>query len=127
MRSLFLAAALSVLALPSVAAAQSIAGEWDAAFNTPGGVRNFKIVFSVAGDSLTGTVKREAGDVPLVGTVKGNAVTFTYTINYNGNDLALTITATVTGDAMKGMVDFGGAAEDEFWAKRSAVPPGYRR
>ena len=124
MRSLLLSAALGIAALPNVAGAQSIAGEWDAAFNTPGGVRNFKIVFVVAGETVSGTVKREAGDVPLAGSIKGNGVMFAYTVNYNGNDLLLTITATMTGDFLKGTVDFGGAAEDEFWAKRVAVPPG---
>ena len=109
---------LCLTVLCAAASAQSIAGEWDAAMNTPGGVRNFKIVFEVHGDSLSGTVRRAAGDVPLRGTVKGNAVKFSYTVNYNGNDLTLTMTATVDGDAMKGTVDFAGAGEDEFSARR---------
>lgn len=124
MRSLFLSAMLGLASLPNVAEAQTIAGEWDAAFNTPGGARNFKVVFVVAGETLSGTVKREAGDVPLAGSIKGNVVTFSYTVNYNGNDLVLTVTATLAGDSLKGVVDFGGAAEDEFWAKRATAPPG---
>ena len=123
MKTLLLAIAMTVLA-PAPAPAQSIAGEWDAGMNTPGGPRNFKIVFQVKGDSLTGTVKRQAGDVPLAGTVRGDTVTFHYSIAYNDNTLTLTVTAKVSGDAMKGTVDFGGAASDEFWAKRSAPPPG---
>lgn len=105
--------------------AQSIAGEWDASINTPGGPRSFKIVFQVSGDTLTGTVKREAGDVPLTGTIKDSTVRFSYTVNYNGNPLTLTVTATVTGDSMKGTVDFAGAAQDEFRAQRVAAnrPP----
>lgn len=125
MKRLILSAAVCCIALTSAVSAQSIAGEWDASINTPGGVRSFKIVFQVSGDTLTGTVKREAGDVPLFGTVKGSAVSFSYTVNYNGNPLELTIIAMVTGDAMKGTVDFAGAAEDEFWAKRAGAtrPP----
>ncbi len=99
--------------------APSIAGEWDAAMNTPGGVGNFKIIFEQSGDSLTGTVKRQAGDVPLVGTIKDNIVRFSYTINYNGSPLQLTVTATVTGDSMTGKIAFGVAAEDDFSAKRT--------
>ena len=76
----------------------------------------------VSGDTLTGTVKRPAGDVPLLGTIKGAAVRFSYTVEYNGNPLELTITATVTGDSMKGTVDFAGAGEDEFWATRAVAP-----
>jgi len=122
-KTLLLGIAMAVLAPPPVQA-QSIAGEWDAGMNTPGGVRNFKIVFQVKGDSLTGTVKRQTGDAPLVGTIKGDTVAFSYSIAYNDNTLTLTVTAIVTGDTMKGTVDFGGAASDEFWAKRAAAPPG---
>lgn len=119
MKRLFLSLIVATAALTTTVAAQSLAGEWDAAMNTPGGVRTFKIVFVVSGDTLSGTVKRAAGDVPLAGTIKGNVVTFSYTVNYNGNDLVLTMTAQVDGDTMKGTVDFGGAAEDEFSAKRA--------
>jgi hypothetical protein len=119
MKRWFLSLVVASAALTPAATAQSIAGEWDAAMSTPGGVRNFKIVFQVSGDTLTGTVKRATGDVPLSGTIKGNVVKFSYTIDYNGNNLVLTMTATVDGDTMKGTVDFGGAAEDEFSAKRA--------
>lgn len=122
MKALFVALALVGAALPATAGAQSIAGEWKATINTPGGPRDFKIVFKVTGDSLSGTVTRPVGDVPLVGTMKGNAVSFSYTVTYNDNPMTLTITATVTGDSMKGTVDFGGAASDEFRAKRAAAP-----
>lgn len=110
-------------ALPAAlsASAPTIAGEWDASMNTPGGVRNFKIVFQVAGDTVTGTVKRTMGDASLTGRIKGDTLTFSYTIDYNGNPLTLTMTAMVTGDSMKGIVDFGGAAQDDFWAKRAGT------
>jgi hypothetical protein len=91
--------------------------------STPGGVRNFKIVFQVNDDRLTGTVKRPAGDVPLTGTQKGDTVRFSYAINYNDNPLEITISTIVTGDTMKGTVDFGGVAQDEFSAKRAPAPP----
>lgn len=125
MKRLFVSAVLAFCALTSAAAAQSIAGEWDAQMNTPGGVRTFKLVFTVSGDTLTGTVKRDAGDVPLVGTIKGNAVRFTYYVTYNGNPLALTMTATVDGDSMTGTVNMGGEAEDEFSAKRASAKQPY--
>jgi opacity protein-like surface antigen len=119
MKRLFLALVAATATMTTAAAAQSIAGQWDAAMSTPGGVRNFKIDFQVSGDTVTGTVHRSAGDVPLRGTIKGNLLKFSYTIDYNGNDLVLTMTVTVDGDTMKGTVDFGGAAEDEFSAKRA--------
>ena len=113
-----------ILSTP-VVQAPSIAGEWDASINTPGGTRSFKILFQVDGEKVTGTVKREAGDVPLAGTIKADTLRFSYTVNYNGNALELAMVARVTGDTMKGTVSFAGQAEDEFWAKRAA-PPGTR-
>lgn len=114
-------------AVPSVAIltppqAPQVAGEWDASYNTPGGPRAFKIVFQVKGDSLSGTVKRSDGDVPLLGTIKGDEITFRYTIAYNNEALTLTIAAKVTGDTMAGSVDFAGMATEEFSAKRVKSP-----
>jgi len=123
MRTMLLAMLLGAWLQPAAAEAQSITGLWDASINTPGGVRDFKILFQVDSGKVTGTVKRPAGDVPLTGTIKGNSLTFSYTIDYNGNALTLTMVATVDGDAMKGTVDFGGAAQDDFAARRSKSGP----
>ncbi len=122
MKLVFFALLVTLCSMTRVAAAQSIAGEWDGLMNTPGGARPMKIVFKQDGEKLTGVVKREAGDTPLEGTVKGNKVEFSYTVNYNGNALVLTMSTTVTGSEMKGTVSFGGQAEEEFTAKRSAAP-----
>lgn len=99
----------------------SVAGEWDASMNTPGGPVPLGLVFKVDGEKLTGTAKRSKGDVPLAGTVKGSDITFSYTIDYNGNDITLTFTGKVTGDTISGNVSFGGNADDVWSAKR--VPP----
>ena len=101
------------------AQSSSVAGEWDAAMSTPGGVRNFKIIFKVDGEKVTGTVKRADGDLPLQGTIKGSDLNFAYAIQYNGHDLVLTLTGKVAGDAINGSVSFGGQADDEWSAKRT--------
>ena len=106
-----------------MAQTSTVTGEWDAAMNTPGGVRNFKIVFKADGEKLTGTVKRTAGDVPLEGTIKGNDVQFAYTINYNGNDLTISMTGKLDGDSIKGTVSFNGGSEEEWTAKRAVAKP----
>ena len=128
MKTLLLAALLMGPSAPSPLPPQtgSIAGEWDAEMTTPGGVRSFKIVFQVEGEKLTGTVKRAAGDVPLVGTIKGDTVRFSYSVLYNDNALELSMVAIVAGDTMKGTVDFAGTAQDAFSARR-AKPAGAPR
>ena len=126
MKKLMLAIALSLCAMTS-AAAQSVAGDWDAMMNTPGGVRNFRILFTQEGEKLSGTVKREQGDAPLTGTITGSNVKFAYEIMYGGHPITLTMTAVVTGDEMKGQVDIASQMQDVFSAKRvmsrAAVDP----
>jgi hypothetical protein len=124
MKALYLLFVVGIVGFTRIAAAQSITGEWNALMSTPGGARPSKIVFKQDGEKLSGTVKREAGDVPLQGTIKGAAVQFSYTVEYNGNALVLAVAATVTGNSMKGTVSFGGQAEDEWTATRAAAPTG---
>ncbi len=120
MKKLLLTLAMSFFAI-AAAAAQSVTGDWDASMNTPGGTRNFRLILKQDGEKLTGTVKREAGDVPLDGTVTGNTVKFSYSIAYNGNPITLTMTAVVAGDEMKGEVDIASQMKDVFQAKRTAA------
>ena len=128
MRSLFLGLAFAALAAAPTASAQTavnVAGEWNATMNTPGGSRAFKVEFIQQGDSLSGTVRRATGDVPLQGKVKGNNVTFQYTIDYGGNALTLVVSTTVSGDSMKGSIDLGGVTE-AFSAERAVAKPAVR-
>lgn len=113
---------------PSSASAQaakpaSVAGDWDASYNTPGGTTQFQITFVVTGDKLSGTVKRSSGPVALQGIVKGDSVIFSYDIQYNDHPLSMSIAAKVSGDAMKGTVDFAGQGQDAFEAKRASAAP----
>lgn len=100
---------------------KSVAGDWDASFETPGGSRPFKLVLKVEGEKLSGTAKRSSGDVPVSGTIKGSDIVFSYTVSYNGNDLTLTFSGKVAGDSMSGSVSFGGNADDAWSAKRAPV------
>ena len=121
-----LSAALFVFGLTLVfagaaSAQKSVAGEWDATFNTPGGPQALKLIFNVDGEKLTGTAKRSRGDVALTGTIKGDDITFSYTIDYNGNPVTVTFTGKVKGDTMGGTVSFNDNASDEWSAKRPAA------
>lgn len=65
-------------AMITTASAQNAAGDWDVVLNTPGGARNFKAVFKVDGDKLTGELKREGssepGGLPIQGKVNGSEI-----------------------------------------------------
>ena len=121
MKKGFVIALVAFVLSVGVAVAQtSVAGEWDGSFNTPGGARPFKLTFVVDGEKLTGTAKRPTGDVPITGTIEGDAINFSYTISYGGNDLTLMYSGKVSGDSMSGTVSFGGNAEESWTAKRAA-------
>jgi hypothetical protein len=102
----------------------SAAGDWEVALNTPGGVRNLKATFKIDGEKLTGSIKGERGDLPIDGSVKGKEVKFSYTIKYMDTDLLITMTGNFEGDTIKGAVDFGGFAQDEWSAKRASAAAG---
>jgi len=107
------------LAVSAMAQSSPATGEWDVTMNTPNGPQNFIAVFKIEGEKLTGELKRAAGSRPIEGTAKGKEIQFVYTVKYNDNDLKITMTGTVDGDAIKGAVDFGGFAQDEWSAKRA--------
>jgi hypothetical protein len=112
---------LALVFAGGASAQKSVAGEWDAVFNTPGGPQSLKLILKVDGEKLTGTAKRSRGDVALTGTVKGDDITFSYTIDYNGNAVTLTFTGKVKGDTMGGTVSFNESASDEWSAKRATA------
>ena len=111
----------AILFSMSAAEQTSVAGEWDAVFNTPGGPRPFKLILKVDGEKLSGTARRPSGDVPVTGTAKGTDISFSYTISYNGNAVTLSYTGKVSGDSMSGTVTFNENAAEEWSAKRATV------
>ncbi|MGQ0702924.1 MAG: serine hydrolase domain-containing protein [Gemmatimonadales bacterium] len=117
------ALALMTLWVIPCASAQGVDGEWDASYETPGGTRSFKLVLVTKGDSVTGVVKRTAGDSPLRGIIRGDSIWFSYAIEYGGNALPIDIAGIVTGDTMSGTASFGGQAQEPFVARR-VRPPG---
>lgn len=123
MNRLFLAAIL-LFAASTPVAAQSVAGTWNATMTTPGGSSDFKLLLKTAGDSVTGTVFRSSGEVPLTGMVKGDSLHFSYTIVYGENPFPISVHVKVDGETMTGFVDFDGRAQEPFSAKRQpAVKP----
>lgn len=114
--ALALAAAAFLLAAP--AGAQTIAGEWDASMETPGGTRTARLVLVVEGQKVTGTLKRETGEVPVAGTIVADTLRFAYTIQYNNSSLEMHVLALVAGDAIRGAVSFGEGGTMPWWAER---------
>jgi hypothetical protein len=119
----FLAIAAVTISLPArtqTAAPKpaNVAGEWNLIVEGPNGTGTPSVTFKQDGANLTGTYKGRFGESPVKGTVKGNDINFTATVNAQGQEVPLAYTGTVDGDAMKGKVKFGMTGENTFTGKR---------
>ena len=124
MKFSFLSIAAGLFLVSGAAAAQGVAGTWNASVTTPNGAGNPTLTFVVKGDSVTGTVKRPTGEVvPLKGTIKGKDLTYTYTITQDAQPVPVIVKAKINGDSLSGTMDFAsGAMTGEIKAKRAAKP-----
>ena len=93
-------------------------GTWDLTIETPQGSRTGTAVLKADGENISGSMKRQQGDIPLTGTLKGNDITLVYSIKFQDQDLKITLTGKVDKDSMKGDADFGGFAQGTWSAKR---------
>lgn len=113
---------LVVLLIPGLLLAQErtpdVTGTWELTVETPQGTGNPTIVLKQEGEKLTGVYKGRFGEVNLQGSVKGNDITFSITVNAQGTELTITYKGTVEPDSMKGTVDFGGFGEGTWTGKR---------
>ena len=114
-----MATTLFVIAFASLSLAQAVGGEWEATITSPQGAQTSKLVLKQEGETLSGTLKGERGELPVKGTVKGDDVKIMFTIKFQDNDFAITLSGKLAGDAMKGPADFGGMAEGDWSAKRA--------
>ncbi len=98
-------------------------GAWDVIMNTPQGAQNFRAELIIEGETLKGQLKRGNAPqgLPVTGTAKGKEVSFNYSVKFQEMDMKITMTGTIEGDAVKGMVDFGGLAQDEWSGKRASA------
>jgi len=113
--------AVFALALALAAAAQDNAkvdGNWDLSINGPNGNFTQSLTIQQDGAKIKGTMKGRRGDSPLEGTVDGAKIHFTITRDTPRGSRTIEYTGTVSGDTMKGTVQFGDN-QREWTAKRS--------
>jgi hypothetical protein len=114
------ATAVAAGAAPAARATDEFTGDWDVTVNSPQGAFNFQASFKQDGEKLGGTIKSPRGELPFEGTVTAKQLKFSYTVPFQGNPLLITMTGAIDGDAIKGQADFGGFAQGDWTAKRSA-------
>jgi len=110
-------------AKPAPAAAKpgsgvNVTGTWNLTVETPMGARDMKLNATQNGEALTGSIASPRGEVPITGTVKGNAVAFMMKLNAQGMDMQIDYAATVEGESMKGTAKFGDMGNGAFTGKK---------
>jgi hypothetical protein len=100
------------------AQAINVTGEWAFTVQTDQGSGNPTITFKQDGEKLTGKYAGQLGNADLTGTVKGNAIKFTFTIDAQGQQAPVSYDGTVEKNTMKGKLDIGGMVSGTFTATK---------
>ena len=122
MKTLIRGAAIVVAALVMTAylgaQATNVTGEWTFNVQTDQGGGTPTMTFKQDGEKLTGKYVGQLGNADLTGTVKGNAIHFTFTIDVQGQQAPVTYDGTVEKNTMKGKLDIGGMVNGTFTATK---------
>src|SRR5688572_24145149 len=118
----------SALGLPTVLSAEALAkvgaqstnvtGDWAFTVTTDQGGGNPTITFKQDGEKLTGKYNGQLGAADLTGSVKGDAITFTFTVDVQGQQAPVTYKGTVEKNTMKGSLDIAGMVNGTFTATK---------
>ena len=108
-----------LLATSTLLAAADLTGKWSAQVETDAGSGSPSFTLKQSGDTLSGTYAGQLGDAPLTGSVKGEAVEFSFKVSPGGDVITVTYKGKVTGPKeLKGTVDLGGMGSGTFTATR---------
>ena len=100
------------------AQATNVTGEWTFNVTTDQGGGTPTITFKQDGEKLTGKYAGQLGNADLTGTVKGNAIHFTFSIDVQGQQAPVTYDGTVEKNTMKGKMDIAGMVNGTFTATK---------
>ena len=98
--------------------AANITGEWAFSVTTDQGSGTPTITFKQDGEKLTGKYAGQLGAADLTGTIKGNDVKFTFTLDVQGQQAPVSYEGTVEKNTMKGKMDIGGMVSGTFTATK---------
>jgi hypothetical protein len=120
MRSIFRATVVMAIvagalaASPVLAQGVNVTGTWAFNVTTDQGAGTPTLTFKQDGEKLTGSYNGQLGAADLTGTVKGNAIHFTFTLDVQGQQAPVTYDGTVEKDTMKGTMNIAGMVNGTF-------------
>jgi hypothetical protein len=107
-----------VASVPLLAQGTNVTGDWEFTVTTDQGSGTPTMTFKQDGEKLTGKYNGQFGSADLTGTVKGNAIQFTFTIDVQGQQAPATYKGTVEKNTMKGTMDIAGMVNGTFTATK---------
>ena len=101
----------------SVASAADVSGTWQITVETSQGTGSPTAILKQDGEKLTGTFNSQIlGEVKLMGTVKGNAIEFSFEGDAGGQTLKVNYKGTIQGPTtMKGTAVYAGFEDKATW------------
>jgi hypothetical protein len=109
----------AILASTTVAAqGTNVTGDWTFNVTTDQGGGTPTITFKQEGEKLTGKYNGQLGAADLTGTVKGNDIQFSFTVDVQGQQAPVTYKGTVEKNTMKGTLDIAGMVNGTFTATK---------
>jgi hypothetical protein len=96
----------------------NVTGDWDFNVTTDQGGGTPTITFKQDGEKLSGTYNGQLGKADLTGTVKGNAIQFSFTVDMQGQQAPVNYKGTVEKNTMKGTLDIAGMVNGTFTATK---------
>ncbi len=100
-----------------------VSGTWEFQVETDLGSGSPTITFKQEGERLAGDYRGTFGELPVTGTVKGNAIGFSFVTNATGQEETVAYSGTVDGNSMQGELRLGAAGSGTFVGKRSEPGP----
>jgi hypothetical protein len=114
------ASAAAAAAAPADASATGgISGKWDVILAMGGGQFPMTATFAQTGEKVTGTLSSQIGEVPITGTMVGNALKFDFTTPTPNGDMAVSMTGELGAEGLKGKANVVGLGEADWTATRA--------
>ncbi len=97
-----------------------VSGSWTFNIENPQGTAEREYVLEQDGNTISGnTILGGGRDIPVSGTIDGNDITLSWSVDAQGQAITISASGTVDGSTMSGTLNFGGAGSGSFTASRN--------
>jgi hypothetical protein len=119
MKTLGVTLAAAALVCASLAAQTDLTGEWAVVLAAPRGALEYTMYLKQEGPRLSGYFQSEYGEIPVKGTINGDAVSLAWTMPDAKAPIDVTMSGTAKGDAIEGEANLAKVGKGTFRAQRT--------